>query len=270
MRITILGSGTSTGVPMIGRVTIRHQDPKNQRLRASCLVEPFGAGGPAILIDTSPDLRQQALRYFPKKNPRLDAVLITHEHADHIHGIDDVRPFNFLQKSSIPFYGEKKVLRVIKNRFPYIFAHNPYAKMGGGIPQIELHAIGKKPFYLQHAADKRLQKLKVTPLPVLHGKQSCLGYRISNFAYITDCKKIPEKTLALLEDLEVLVLDCLRWEKHFTHLTVQEAFAYGKKINARRTIFTHMASDLEYYSFSSQVPPRCRPAYDGMRIRISS
>lgn len=270
MRITILGSGTSTGVPMIGCVKAQHQDPKNQRLRVSCLLEPFGAGGPSLLIDTSPDLRQQVLRYFPKKNPRLDAVLITHDHADHIHGIDDVRPFNFLQRASIPFYGEKKVLQSIKARFPYIFPPKTAASKKAAIPQIDLYPIGDKSFFLKAVKDKRLQKIKVTPLPVLHGKQSCFGYRVQNFAYITDCKKIPEKTLSRLKKLDLLVLDCLRHEEHFTHLTVKEAFHYAKKINAKRTIFTHMASSLEYYSFTKELPPRCQAAYDGLRVKLSS
>ena len=264
MQVTILGSGTSTGVPMIGRVKLQHRDPKNQRLRASCLVEPFGAKGPAILLDTSPDLRQQVLHYFPKKKPRLDAVLITHEHADHLHGIDDVRAFNFIQNTSIPFYGEKRVMHAIQSRFPYIFSGKKF-----GIPQIELHSITTKPFVLKEAKEKKLQKLKITPLPTLHGKESCLGYRIFDFAYITDCKQIPPSTIKRLEGLELLVLDCLRWKDHHTHLTVEESFAYAKEINAKRTIFTHMASDLEYHTFSRQTPPRCRPAYDGLKIKIS-
>src|SRR3989344_5608318 len=134
MVVTILGCGTSVGVPMIGRIKPWHKEPRNQRLRASILVEPFGSGGPAVLVDTSPDLRQQALRYFPKK-PRLDAVLMTHEHADHLHGLDDVRAFNFLNHRPIPFYGEKRTMETIRVRFAYVF--HP-TQVGGGLPHLLL------------------------------------------------------------------------------------------------------------------------------------
>ena len=264
---TLLGCGTSVGSPMIGRAGLKQfRNPKNRRLRASLLVEPLGRGGPAILIDTSPDLRSQVLRYFPRK-PRLDAVLMTHEHADHLHGLDDIRPFNFFQRAAIPFYGEARVLDVIHTRFAYIFYP---VQVGGGLPQLSLNAVGRRSFRLSKAVHPDLRKLQVTPLPLEHGKLSCLGYRIGNLAYITDCSKIPDATLRRLEGLEVLILDCLRYRSHPTHLNVDEALAYAQRINAKRTIFTHMADEIEYEEFRKQLPPRMVPGYDGLRVRLAA
>lgn len=266
MVATILGCGTSVGVPMIGHVRPWHKNPKNCRLRTSLLVEPFGRGGPAILVDTSPDLREQALRYFPKK-PRLDAVLMTHEHADHLHGLDDVRPFNFLQKRPIPFYGERRTMDTIRNRFEYVF--HP-TQVGGGIPQLLLHEIGTEPFTLELETERGRRPLTVIPLLLEHGKISCLGFRIGGLAYITDCSAIPGATLARLTNLEVLILDCLRPKPHTTHLHIEKALDYARRIQAKKTIFTHMGSEIEYESFRKSLPPRMVPAYDGMTVRLPS
>lgn len=265
MLITILGCGTSVGVPMIGRVEKHHKNPKNQRLRASILVEPFGRGDAAVLIDTSPDLRQQVMRYFPRKNPRLDAVLMTHEHADHLHGIDDIRPFNFLQNRQIPFYGEKRTMDTIRHRFEYIFFPT---QIGGGLPQISLEEINDSPFTLRLESQTGQRSLEVIPLPLIHGVISCLGFRIGSMAYITDCSAIPETTLARLEGLELLILDCLRPKAHTTHLNVEKALAYARRIRAKKTIFTHMATEIEYESFRKSLPKGMMPAYDGQQIRL--
>ena len=266
MLVTILGSGTSVGVPMIGRINPWNKHPKNQRMRTSCLIEPFGRGGPAILIDTSPDLRQQVLQFFPKKNPRLDTVLITHEHADHLHGIDDIRPFNFIQKASIPFYAEDRVLKILKNRFSYIF--NP-VQVGGGIPKVSLHSVSNKKFRLTEASDPRLKKFEVEPLPLNHGKITTLGYRMGPFAYLTDFHEIPEARFSRLEGLDLLVMSCLRPKPHPTHVHIELAFEYARRINAKRTIFTHLGTEIEYEAFEKTLPPRCRPAYDGRQLRVA-
>ncbi len=269
MLVTVLGCGTSVGVPMIGRILPHHSQPKNQRLRASVLVEPFGRGQGSILIDTSPDLRQQALRFFPRKNPRLDVVLLTHEHADHLHGIDDVRAFNFLQNGPIPFFGEARCIEAIEHRFSYIFHAT---QIGGGLPRLILHRVAKNPFFVDIKTDEEGQtkRVRVIPLPLIHGKISCLGFRIGNFAYITDLSEIPESTLQLLDGLEVLILDCLRPLPHPTHLHIEKSLEYARRINAKRTIFTHMGTEIEYESFRKSLPRRMAPAFDGMRIQMAS
>lgn len=265
--VTILGCGTSVGVPMPGMQHGRQfKNPKNWRLRASVLVEPFGRGGPAVLIDTCPDLRQQALRFFPKK-PRLDALLITHSHADHLHGLDDIRPFNFAQKSALPLYAEPHVLDEIRTKFSYIF--QPYQE-GGGLPQLSLHPIHNHAFRLEQAADPRLKSLEILPLPVMHGRLPSLGYRIGSFAYLTDCSYIPDATITKLQGLEVLVLDCLRPRPHSTHLHVELALEYARKIGARKTVFTHMGHELEYEAFRKSLPRGMLPAFDGMQLRVKS
>src|SRR3989338_4298760 len=265
MVVTILGCGTSVGVPMLGRVMPWHKQPRNQRLRASILIEPYGGGGPAILVDTSPDLRQQALRFFPKK-PRLDAVLMTHEHADHLHGIDDVRPFNFIHQRAIPFYGERRTLDKIRLVFDYIF--NP-PQVGGGVPDILLHEVASDNFALEletEAGKKR--RLEVVPLPLIHGQVSVLGFRIGSVAYLTDLSEIPESTFSRLENLDLLILDCLRPKPHTTNLHIEKSLEYARRIKAKKTVFTHMGSEIEYESFRKSFPPRMAPAFDGMKIRL--
>jgi phosphoribosyl 1,2-cyclic phosphate phosphodiesterase len=240
------------------------KNPKNWRLRASVLVEPYGRGGPALLIDTSPDLRAQVMRFFPKK-PRLDGILLTHSHADHLHGLDDIRPFNFYQKSPVPLYSDEKTLDDVRIKFSYIFHA---LQEGGGLPRLSLHEIQNRPFALRACAETKLKKLKVIPLPLEHGKAISLGYRIGAFAYLTDCSYIPSQTLANLQGLEVLVLDCLRPKPHSTHLHVELALEYARKIGAKKTVFTHMGGEIEYEAFKKSLPRGMQPAYDGMQIRV--
>jgi phosphoribosyl 1,2-cyclic phosphate phosphodiesterase len=263
--LTILGCGTSVGVPLIGmQGKPQFKKEKNWRMRASALIEPFGRGGPAILIDTSPDLRMQAIRYFPKK-PRLDAILLTHTHADHLHGLDDIRPFNFFQQHQIPLYAEPHALEEIKLKFAYIFQTH---YEGGGVPRLELHPAQTAPFRLSACEDKRLKKIEVTPLPVSHGRPTILGYRVGKIAYVTDCSYISDTTIALMQGLEVLVLDCLRPKPHTTHLHVELALDYARRIGAKKTVFTHMSWELEYDAFKKSLPRGIVPAYDGLQIKI--
>ncbi|MGZ3653535.1 MAG: MBL fold metallo-hydrolase [Bdellovibrionota bacterium] len=263
--LTVLGCGTSVGVPLIGmQGNPQFKKEKNWRMRASVLLEPFGRGGPAILIDTSPDLRMQAIRYFPKK-PRLDAILLTHTHADHLHGLDDIRPFNFFQKTQIPLYAEPHALDQVRLKFAYIF--HPYEE-GGPIPRLELHPCGDGPFKLDACSDPRLKKLEVIPLPVEHGRMTVLGYRVGKIAYVTDCSYISDTTIALMQGLEVLVLDCLRPKPHTTHLHVEQALEYARRIGAKKTVFTHMSWELEYDSFKKSLPKGIVPAYDGLQLKI--
>lgn len=265
--ITILGCGTSVGVPMIGmQGQPQFREPRNWRLRASALLEPFGRGGPAILIDTSPDLRQQALRYFPKK-PRLDAILLTHTHADHLHGLDDIRPFNFYQKGPLPLYSDQFSLDEVRTKFSYIFRP---IQNGGGLPQLTLHPITHLPFRLGACQDASLRELEVVPLLLKHGKIDTLGFRLGRFAYLTDCSYIPDDTIAKMQGLEVLVLDCLRPKPHPTHLHVELALEYARRIGARKTVFTHLGHELEYESFRRSLPRGMVPAHDGMQLRVSN
>jgi phosphoribosyl 1,2-cyclic phosphate phosphodiesterase len=259
MLVTIMGCGTSVGAPMIGMQGLpQFQNPKNHRMRASLLVQPAGERGPAIVIDTAPDFRVQALRYFPQQNPRLDAVLISHSHADHLHGLDDIRPFNFMQKEPIPLFSDAGVLKDIRQKFSYIFE---VTQEGGGKPRLELREIDfEKPF---HAAG-----VEIIPLHLIHGTIPTLGFRIGPLAYLTDCSYIPDQTIAKLDGLELLILDCLRPKPHTTHLHVEASLEYARRIRAKHTVFTHMGFELEYEEFKRSLPAGMEPAYDGMKFEL--
>lgn len=267
MLVTVLGCGTSVGAPMIGMQHLpQFKNPKNRRLRASLLLEPFGRGGPAVLVDTSPDLREQALRYFPQKSPRLDAILMTHSHADHLHGLDDIRPFNFMQQAAIPLYAESHICEDIKTKFSYIFHAT---QEGGGKPRLSLHPVKDKPFKLSACADPALHAVEILPLPLEHGRISCLGFRLGGIAYLTDCSYIPDETLRKMKGLELLILDCLRPKPHSTHMHVELSLEFARKIAAKRTVFTHMGWELEYDAFKKSLPRGMSPAYDGQQFRVS-
>lgn len=253
-QITILGCGTSSGVPLLACEcqTCLSSDPKNKRTRASVLIQ---TGSRVFLIDSSPDLKDHLLR---EKIYWIDAVLYSHPHADHLHGIDDLRSLNFLMAQPLPCYGNAWTLDVIKKRFDYIFKNT---QAGGGKPMLELFSIEKT---------KKIKEISVVPLPVIHGKMPVLGYRINDVAYITDCSYIPEHTIKKLKNLDVLVLDCLRTESHPTHLNIDGALSIALQIKARRTYFTHMGHEIEYHAFRKSLPRSMYPAYDGLKIRSSS
>lgn len=250
-KITILGCGTSTGVPVLACKcnVCTSSDKRNYRTRASVV---FQTGDKTFLVDTSPDLREQALR---NKLYWIDAALFTHPHADHIHGVDDLRSYNYLMARSIPCYGNKWSIDTLRTRFDYIFKPT---QVGGGKPMLDLHLINKT---------IKIHGVTLQPLELVHGKMPVLGYRINDIAYITDCSYIPDRTFKYLKNLNVLVLDCLRPSAHTTHLNVEGALTLAKKIGAKRTFFTHMGHELEYSEFARSLPRGMYPAYDGLVIR---
>ncbi len=243
-------------------------DPRDRRLRPSILVELTGRNelayeaGPSIatatrfvLIDTSTDLRAQALAYDVR---RVDAVVFTHSHADHIFGLDEIRRFNKMQKEAIPCYADAGTIADLKRTFAYIFDHK--TPKGGGIPKIGLQQIGG-PFLLGGA--------EFIPIPLMHGTRPILGFRIGTFAYLTDCNVIPEESFALLAGVKTLIIDALRWRKHTTHFCVEDALAAAARIGATRTYFTHISHDLGHAATSSQLPPGVELAYDGLVLHVS-
>jgi phosphoribosyl 1,2-cyclic phosphate phosphodiesterase len=258
LELTILGCGTSTGVPLISCkcAVCRSRNPRNKRLRASAWLKTRGK---SILIDTSVDLRAQALR---EKIERVDAVLYTHPHADHIHGIDELRSYNYLQRASIPAYGNAWTCEELRQKFSYIF--KPVHVEGGGIPQPELHEF--------EASVQTLDVLgvPVTPLSLKHGSRECIGYRIDSVAYVTDCSYIPPTTLERMKGLSVLVLDCLRLQPHGTHFHLEQALAIVEELSPKRTLLTHLGHDFDYEKWNKKLPSGVQLAYDGLRITMSS
>ncbi len=248
--VTILGSGTSTGVPVpaCSCPVCTSSAPQNQRTRCSILVSFDGHN---ILIDSSTDLRQQALR---EKITHIDAVLYTHTHADHVNGIDDLRPFNMVSGEAIPIHGSREDLEVLRRVFSYIFDENDQP---GYRPRLQPHVI---------LDEFTLFDLNITPLPLLHGPGRSLGYRIGPFAYLTDCSSIPETTLASLVGIEILVIDGLRFKPHASHLNIPQALALAERIGARRTILTHLSHDVDASRHASLLPAGTELAYDGQRL----
>jgi phosphoribosyl 1,2-cyclic phosphate phosphodiesterase len=258
LRATMLGSGTSTGVPVIGcrcRVCTS-DDPRNRRLRTGLWVEAEadGAERRSVLIDASADFRQQALA---AGIDRVDAVLFTHAHADHIYGIDDLRVFNFRQGEPIPCFGPPEALAAIRQAFSYVFDGSE--PEGGGKPQLALVPV-RGPF---EAAG-----VPVVPVPVWHGSLEVFGYRIGGLGYVTDCNRIPDESLRLLEAVELLVLDALRYRPHPTHLSIAEAMAVAERLGPRRTVFTHITHDVDHAAPEVALPDGVELGYDGLVVDV--
>ena len=228
----------------------RSDDPRDKRLRPSIVIAV--EGGASILVDTTPDLRQQALTH---RLSRLDAVIFTHGHADHILGLDEIRRFNFMQNAAIPCYATEDVWQIIKRMFSYVF--DGIERQGGGIPRIDAREIAG-PF---DAAG-----LHVVPVPLFHGRMPILGFRFGDFAYLTDCSAIPDASWPLVEGVETLVIDALRDKKHSTHFNVTEALEAIARISPRRAYLTHMSHDLGHAETNARLPRGVELAYDGLSL----
>ena len=251
--LTVLGSGTSMGVPTIGCdcVVCRSEDPRDRRTRPSVLVE---YGGHAVLIDTTPDFREQALR---ENIRRLDAVLYTHTHADHILGIDDLRPLSFRHKPNrLPLYAQPEAAEFIRNMFRYIFDAN---YKFGGLAQVEMNAI-EGPVNLFGA--------RFDPVTLIHGDTEIWGFRFGSGAYLTDHSEIPQTSLAKLENLDILFLDALRHKPHPTHSTVETSLQIVERLKPKRAFFTHICHDLPHEETNASLPENVRLSYDGMKLEF--
>ena len=256
MRVTFLGTGTSHGVPMIGcRCAVcTSADPRDKRWRPSIYIEADTGG--KLLVDTGPDLRAQALAFGVA---RVDAILYTHGHADHVVGLDDVRRFNALQGRAIPCYADARTQDEIRRMFSYAF--DPESPKGGGIPDVEMRGID---------AEFEAAGTHVTAVPVYHGQRIVQGFRIGAFAYLTDCSRIPSDSWRLLDGVDVLVLDALRERPHPTHFSLTEAVAAAERIGARQTLFTHIAHDLGHERVCARLPSSMSLAYDGQTVDLTA
>ena len=264
MRVTVLGSGTSHGVPSIGCdcAVCRSSDPKDQRMRPSILIQlsdgaaapPLAAAVRSILVDTSTDLRSQALAFDVR---RVDAILFTHGHADHVFGLDDVRRYNQMQRDAIACFADGRTLDGLKRMFSYVF--QPPQQKGGGIPQLAAFEI-VGPF--------TLGGVEVVPVPLLHGALPVLGFRIGAFAYLTDCNRIPDPSWALLSGVRTIILDALRHRPHSTHFSVAEALDVVARLGVERAYFTHICHDLGHAETNAQLPAGVELAYDGLVLEI--
>lgn len=252
MKITFLGTGTSVGVPRIGCFcpVCASEDPKNKRLRCALHIEHEGH---SFLVDAGPDLRTQALTHGIN---RVDCVLFTHGHADHLHGLDDVRCYCFDRDSPLPCYADAHTIERIERVFDYAFDDSAPSTT----PQIELVEIDG-PF--------ELFGLEIEPLQVFHGRLPVLAFRIGSFAYVTDTNRIPQESMARLRDLDVLVVDALRHKKHPTHFNLEQALAAAEKLRAKSTYLTHMAHDLEHHATNAILPTGVQLAYDGLVLEVS-
>jgi phosphoribosyl 1,2-cyclic phosphate phosphodiesterase len=263
IRITVLGSGTSHGVPAIGCDcdVCRSTDPRDTRTRPSILIEiaapppsPFAGAVRSILVDTSTDLRAQALANDVR---RVDAILFTHTHADHVFGIDEVRRYNQMQKTAIPCFADAETLASLRRMFAYIF--EPPAQVGGGLPQLSLFRL---------AGAFSLGGVEIVPVPLFHGTLPVLGFRIGSFAYLTDCNRIPEASMARLAGVRTLIIDALRHRSHSTHFSVTEAAAVAARLGVERAYFTHISHDLGHAATNASLPAGVELAYDGLVVEM--
>lgn len=253
MTITFLGTGTSQGVPVIACncEVCTSADPKDKRLRSSILIE---TGSKVIVIDSGPDFRYQMLR---ENVQHLDAIIFTHEHKDHIAGLDDVRAFNYKQKGPIDVYADTRVQLALQREFEYIFADFKYP----GVPEVNMHTIGLDPFTIDGT--------NFIPIEVMHYRLPVLGFRINDFTYITDAKTISEKEKEKIRGTKILVVNALQKQRHISHLTLDEAITFAKEIGAEKTCFTHISHRLgKHVDIAMELPAGIELAYDRLKLTM--
>lgn len=254
MKITFLGTGTSQGIPVIAChcAVCSSSDQRDKRLRVSVLVETQGK---VIVIDAGPDFRYQMLRAGVQ---HLDAIVFTHEHKDHVAGLDDVRAFNYKQQTEMDVYAHKRVQEALKREFSYIFSHVKYP----GVPRIKMHEISADtPF--------SISGVEFIPVEVMHFQLPVLGFRIGNFTYLTDAKTISEEEKQKVKGTEILVINALQQEKHISHFTLEEAIHFAEEIGARETYFTHLSHRMgRHEDISKLLPPNIHLAYDGLVLEL--
>lgn len=254
MTITFLGTGTSQGVPVItcDCEVCTSNNPQDNRLRTSVLIQTEDK---TFVIDSGPDFRYQLLR---AKVQTLDAVLFTHEHKDHIAGLDDIRPFNYLQKKIIDVYADERVQLALRREFSYIFAETKYH----GLPQINVHTVVEGQQF-------NVGKTAITPFEVMHHLLPIIGYRIGDFTYITDAKTISESSIRIIKGTKILVINALQRATHVSHFTLKEAIDFAKVIGAEKTYLTHISHNLGLHSkVSKELPKGIELAYDGLKIKL--
>ncbi len=251
LKLTVLGSGTSVGVPSIGChcSVCTSADPRDNRMRPSVMLE---FDGRCVVIDTTPDFRTQALRF---KMKRLDAILLTHPHADHVMGLDDVRPFNFKQGMVLPLYGSAASVAAVRRCFPYIFEESATQSTR---PRLTTHELDGSAF--------EMLGVRVQPILLHHGEGRVFGYRFGTVAYLTDHSEIPPESMDQLHGLDILFLDALRYKPHPTHSSVDQSLRIVEKLKPQRAFFTHICHDLEHARAESMLPERVLLAYDGLQL----
>lgn len=253
LKVIFLGTGTSQGVPVIGChcKVCKSEDPRDERLRTSIYIETQGK---AFVIDTGPDFRQQMLT---NGIDDLDAILFTHEHKDHVAGLDDVRAFNYILGRHMDVYAEDRVQKALKREFAYVFADKKYP----GVPQIELHLIHNEAF--------EIQGVPISPIRVMHHKLPVLGFRLRNFAYLTDLKSIPEQEKTKLQNLDCLVITALRKEPHISHMNLDEALECIEELKPRKAYLTHISHKFGLHAEESPLlPEHVEIAYDGLKLEL--
>ena len=253
MRITLLGTGTSQGVPVIACdcKVCKSGNSKDQRLRSSVMIE---VDNQTIVVDTGPDFRQQMLRESVRK---LDAILFTHHHKDHVAGMDDIRAFNYIMKKDMQIYCTRVTEKALRKEFPYVFSENRYPR----VPQVKINSIVNRSF--------KINGTTISPIKVKHYMMPVFGYRIKNFVYLTDVSDISDKEKGKMKNADLIVLDALRKEEHISHFNLEQALALLKELNPKKALLTHISHYMGLYDdLNSELPEHIKLGYDGQQVTL--